>query len=144
MRAWLMCLLLTAACHEAGDRPLEPVWGKQPCDHCAMLLDEPRFAAQAVTADGTRVYFDDVGCLAGWLDEHPATARAWVRAGDAWVPAAQARFASGARTPMGYGYVAATSAPVTPAGPVTIDWSELRARLGAHAAAAHLEDAHAH
>jgi hypothetical protein len=132
MRALVCALVLVAGCHEAADRPLDPVWGKQPCDHCAMLVDEPRFAAQATTADGARVYFDDVGCLAGWLREHRrGAARAWVRRDDTWVPVGDARFHGGERTPMGYGYVAAGDG---------IDWSELERRLEARAAT---EETHA-
>ncbi len=101
-------LALAAGCHDVADKPLDPVWGKQACDECAMLVDEPRFAAEAATPDGTHYSFDDVGCLAGWLREHAdAHARAWVRRDGAWVRADDARFAVGARTPMGYGYVAA-------------------------------------
>ncbi len=118
-------LALLAACHDAADKPLEPVWGKQPCDHCAMLLDEPRFAAQLATPDGAHLYFDDVGCLAAWLREHPdAGARAWVERDGRWVAAERARFAAGARTPMGYGFVAAAAGA-----PATVDWRELQRRL---------------
>jgi hypothetical protein len=137
MRALLLAgiVAVAAACHERADGPLEPVWGKQPCDHCAMLLDEPRFAAQAVAKDGSRLYFDDVGCLAGWLEEHPAgAAQAWVRAGERWLPPAEARFTAGEHTPMGYGFVAATRG---------VAWSEVRARLRAAAPSAQLEVGHA-
>lgn len=114
-------------CERGGARAEEPVWGKQPCEHCAMLVDEARFAAQAATRDGTHVWFDDVGCLAAWLREHPGAATAlWVDRDGAWVPAGAARFAGGERTPMGYGFVAAPSG---------IDWSELQRRLAARAQA---------
>jgi hypothetical protein len=100
-----------------------------------MLLDEPRFAAQAATADGTHVYFDDVGCLDAWLREHAAAPlRAWVRRDQQWVAATEARFASGERTPMGYGFVAA---------PAGVGWSEVRRALAARALAAEAEASHA-
>jgi hypothetical protein len=119
--------LLLSGCRQGTDQPLDPVWGKQPCDHCAMLLDEPRFAAQATTPDGARLYFDDVGCLAAWLREHPAAhAHAWVRNGARWVAAEQARFTNGERTPMGYGYVAADRG---------VAWSDVHRALAARAGA---------
>ena len=119
----LAAVLGVAGCRDAADKPFEPVWGKQPCDHCAMLLDEPRFAAQAATPDGNHIYFDDVGCLVAWLREHStAQARAWVRRKEQWVDAGAARYLAGQRTPMGYGYVASTSG---------IDFSELQRRLAA-------------
>lgn len=135
MLAALVAALALAACHEAADRPLEPVWGKQPCDHCAMLLDEPRFAAQLATPDGTHLYFDDVGCLAAWLREHPrAGARTWVRRDNGWLDAERARYTSGARTPMGYGFVAAADDA-----PATVGWSELSRRMTATAEQAHAQ-----
>lgn len=92
-----------------------------------MLVDEPRFAAEVLTRDGARLYFDDVGCLAAWLREHPgAAARAWVDRDGTWIAASAARFSAGARTPMGYGFVAA---------PDGIDWDALQRRLAARAGA---------
>lgn len=94
-----------AACTR-DDQPEDPVWGKQPCAHCAMLVSERRFAAQLVDG-GERRYFDDVGCMVLWMDERKAQgARAWVRQGDGWVVARSARFAPGARTPMDFGFEA--------------------------------------
>ena len=98
-------LVASSGC-AADDGPIDPVWGKQPCAHCAMVVSEPRFAAQALEDDGTRTYFDDVGCLALWIDERRA-ARAWARDGAAgpWVDVTKARFRAGEQTPMGFGHV---------------------------------------
>jgi copper chaperone NosL len=107
MRAWVATLLLTvsvAACDDTT-RPLEPVWNKQACAHCHMLLSEPRYAAQLVTDNGERLFFDDVGCLAAYL-LRAHSERAWVRDGARWVLAQDARFNAGATTPMGYGFAA--------------------------------------
>jgi hypothetical protein len=102
----LWALLLLGCAPTAA---VDPVWGRQPCAHCRMIVDDRRSAAQLVDNDGERWFFDDAGCLAAWQREHPAqTRRAWVRAADAglWLPAESARFATGARTPMGYGFIA--------------------------------------
>jgi copper chaperone NosL len=100
--------LASLACEDAN-APVDPVWGKQACASCAMLVSDPRFAAQLATEDGSRVFFDDAGCMATWLREHGGRARRlWVRNGAAtWVDARTARFASGEKSPMNYGFAPA-------------------------------------
>ena len=99
-------LLLLGACEDLG-RPADPVWNKQDCAHCHMLLSDPRYAAQASTAKGARLYFDDVGCLAAMMQRDPASIRhAWVHGTGGWRDAASARYAQGAPTPMGFGFAA--------------------------------------
>jgi hypothetical protein len=119
----LVALLLVACA--AARRPIDPVWGKVACAHCRMLVGDARFAAQALTVDGDRHYFDDLGCLVGWEREHADTAVSdrWVRLADAdaWVPAADARFAEGFRTPMDSGWAGATQGAT--------DWSGVRAAI---------------
>lgn len=108
MLGLLLTAVLLAGCRGDGDRPLDPVWGKQPCEHCKMLVDDRRSAAQVVNAAGDRLYFDDVGCMVAWLDEQKSQEpRAWVRmpAGDGWLDARGARYAAGEKTPMDFGYV---------------------------------------
>ncbi len=119
-RALAACasLLLLLAC--ADDvRPVEAVWGKQPCDSCRMILSDPRSAAQLLNARGERRFFDDIGCLAEFLDEHPDRPRGvWVRSGGRWVDAEHTRFATGAVTPMDYGFA--------PSEQGTLDFSQVR------------------
>ena len=105
-KLWSLSFALALVACEASDRPVDPVWGKQACGSCAMLVSEPPHAAQLVTADGTRVYFDDVGCLAAYLAERSLTpAKMWVRdSSGSWVDARTAKFKSGAKTPMDYGF----------------------------------------
>ncbi len=103
-------LLAFGGCTASGDGPEDPVWGKEMCAHCVMLVSEKPPAAQALMTDGTRKYFDDVGCLALWLDAEPrATKKTWVRGhgGEGWVEAEATRYATGQRTPMDYGFLAA-------------------------------------
>lgn len=122
-----LAFLVTAAC-EKLDTPSDPVWGKEPCAHCRMLVSERRFAAQAV-ANGERRYFDDIGCLVLWSAEH-RTDKAWVRdaEGNRWLEAASARYASGARTPMDFGFEG--RAPETEG---TLGFQEMRATVLARA-----------
>lgn len=113
-------LALGAACKGASG-PTDPVWGKEPCAHCAMLVGDRRYAAQALD-DGDHFYFDDIGCMVLWL-EGRGRARSWVRGGGGttWVEAATARYAAGAGTPMDFGFEPREGGE-TP-------WSEVRAAV---------------
>jgi len=53
LRALFFALLLSSC--EDPATPKDPVWGKQPCASCAMLVSDPRFAAQASLGSGQRV-----------------------------------------------------------------------------------------
>lgn len=103
--------LIVLGCGRDASQPVEPVWGKEPCAHCAMLVGEPRTAAQAVNARGDHVFFDDIGCLVLWSTEQKKAPpqRLWVHAatGKSWLPARSARYLGGQQTPMDYGFVAA-------------------------------------
>lgn len=103
----VLLLLLAAGGCPSNDGPVDPVWAKQPCAECKMLVSDRRFAAQALQADGTRLYFDDIGCLAQHLRDKQA-AHIWARdaAHDLWIDAESARYRSGALTPMNYGFEA--------------------------------------
>src|SRR5262249_21348331 len=105
----------------------DPVWGKQVCGHCAMLVSDPRYAAQVLLKNGERVYFDDVGCMAAWETEHAGTYTAdWVHDHDgaAWLKASTAQYRHGAQTPMDWGYTA--HAPTVGDG---VTWDGVRAHL---------------
>ncbi|MBI2394152.1 MAG: hypothetical protein HYV09_31570 [Deltaproteobacteria bacterium] len=127
-RAMLLSLVVAAtpvvACRSDEGRAIDPVWGKQPCAHCAMLVSERRAAAQLVDQSGERQYFDDIGCMAAWAREHAEPKRMWVRApnDDGWVDARTARYRTDAKTPMDYGFVAANEG---------VGWDDVRARAAA-------------
>ena len=99
-------LALGIACQSASDAPKDPVWGKQACSSCAMLVSDPHFAAQLLTPAGDHLYFDDVGCMASFLARRKNSAnRAWVRdPGGNWVTTELAHFSKGAKKPMDYGF----------------------------------------
>lgn len=102
-RALLALAVVLAGCR-ADDHPRDPVWGKEPCAHCRMLVQDRLHAAQAID-HGERYFFDDIGCLVLWERRHPE-ARGWVRDGASagWLDAVQARYRSGATTPMDFGF----------------------------------------
>ena len=101
-------LLALVSCRRT-EAPSDPVWGKQPCAHCAMVIGDRRYAAQALEEDGTTSSFDDLGCLIAYVHARGLRVRRiWVRdeSADAWLDAERARFHRGARTPMDYGFAA--------------------------------------
>lgn len=107
MRSLLLALAWCAlACRSIPDAPTAIAYDREACAHCHMLIGDPRYAAQLVTADGDVLDFDDPGCALRYLAEvHPRVHRLWFRdaARDRWIAASEVRFARGAVTPMGYG-----------------------------------------
>ena len=99
---FLAAAVLVLAC-ENPSRATEPVWGKQTCAYCSMILSEPRFAAQLTTASGEHFFFDDPGCMAEWAREHGRVRAMWVHQDGAWVDAKTAHFGRAA-SPMDYGF----------------------------------------
>ena len=103
---------LALGCERSPTHPVDPVWGKEPCSHCAMLVSDRGFAAQLTTFPGRRHFFDDVGCMVAFEDDRSPVVRAhWVHDGEgpAWLAVGEATFADGGRTPMDFGFVAKRS-----------------------------------
>lgn len=123
----LVLLFSLLGCRQGPPEPEEPVWGKQPCAHCAMLLSQKSSAAQAIDVLGDHQFFDDLGCLVAWQDtQKPSRGPAWTRAGTGWLPVEQAHYTQGAHTPMDFGF------EQDPAG--TVRWPELQAAVKARLA----------
>lgn len=100
--------LLVAAC-ASTDAAVEPVWGKQPCAHCAMVMSDKGFGAQLVSESGDRSFFDDVGCMVTLMEERNVRAlHMWTRDAQTgrWLDARSARYVAGASSPMDYGFEA--------------------------------------
>jgi copper chaperone NosL len=122
-RLLLVGLALFACSTELG--AVDPIWGKQACESCRMLVSNPAYAAELLDASGRRHFFDDIGCLDAYLSEHAVKPRAiWVRSGSRWVTAEAARYAAGAASPMDYGYVAEQDGP--------LDFASVRRGAAAH------------
>ncbi|HEY3495921.1 MAG TPA: hypothetical protein VGK73_14585 [Polyangiaceae bacterium] len=121
---FLMAFALFACREDLG--AADPIWGKQPCESCRMLVSEPRYAAQLLDQRGERRFFDDIGCLDAYLVDHPELSPrgVWVRSGERWVDARTARYADGAASPMAYGFVASDSG--------TLDFAALRRAAALH------------
>lgn len=88
--------------------PVPMVPGRFQDTQCAMTIDNVDEAAQAVDPAGRTWFFDDVGCLALWLDKNRGRDQMllWVRARDTgqWMDARQAWYCRDAETVMEYGF----------------------------------------
>ena len=100
---------LLVACAPAVDQPIEVVFDHVACAHCAMLVSEPRFAAQLATADGDRHVFDDPACLFRFVGErHPSLGGVWFHDRDTteWLPWTGVGFVPATGAPMDGGWAA--------------------------------------
>jgi copper chaperone NosL len=110
----LMALLLgTAACSAGAtaDQPPAIRYGEDACDHCRMIINEPRFAASYVTESHETRRFDDIGnMLAHYAQFKEKVAAFWVHdyESEEWLRAEEAHYviSSQIQTPMGHGVVA--------------------------------------
>ncbi len=78
------------------------------CSKCKMDIVDTKFAAQLAQPNGKTIFFDDIGCLALWLSEHPKlkSEKIWVYALDTkkWIDAKSAHYLTSEKTPMHYGF----------------------------------------
>ncbi len=130
----LQVLALAFAACSTPLRAEDPVWNKQACDHCKMLLSDKRYAASLIDDAGHRLFFDDIGCLVSFELEHRGPRAHWVKdeASGAWIEADQAFFRVGAATPMDFGYSAHAAAP-------GLRYDEVRRALQARTEHAHAD-----
>ncbi|MDP2312900.1 MAG: hypothetical protein Q8P41_08345 [Pseudomonadota bacterium] len=97
-------LLFVLACTTDPEAPPEVAFDHVACDHCAMLVSEPAYAAVLDERNGKRHVFDDPGCLLRFvLEDHPAVARMWFHDGEEWRRESNVAFTTGNRSPMDSG-----------------------------------------
>jgi hypothetical protein len=97
--------VLISWANKPTDGPEIPAWDRDVCAHCAMLVGDPRFAAQIQTTDGRVHHFDDPGCLHAWRALHrPEERAAWFHhvAKDEWIPGDRVAFIPAPGSPMGH------------------------------------------
>lgn len=102
----LWTLLIVAACQEVGTMtPQEPMWDKEPCARCRMVLSEKRYAVQRILNNGEIHFYDDLNCTFGH-GHHKDDGKLYVRpyGGENWVPAEDVKYVGGLRTPMNSGH----------------------------------------
>lgn len=105
-----MALALSGCFGKGGTGPADIRWGKEYCTHCGMIIDDPRFAAQAREPGGKVHKFDDFGDGILFLSKHswaedPAT-RIWVGHAETgkWLDAREAWYVSGYKSPMAHNF----------------------------------------
>ena len=109
-------LVALAGCQSATAPPATLDATHDTCGSCRMVVSESRLASQIVAPYEEPRFFDDLGCLARYLAEHPTLprgARVYVadhRSRD-WVPAEQAIYSTvpSITAPMGSHVVAHAS-----------------------------------
>ncbi len=108
-------LLTFAGCEAVNaDTPKKIRYGRDMCEHCAMLIADARFAAQVWSPEKRSFsVFDDVGCAVAFAEEQRlsdnSAARIWAADYDdpkGWIDARKAFYLAGLASPMGYGYAA--------------------------------------
>lgn len=76
MRLALLLLLVGCSVDLKNPRPIR--YDSEVCDECAMMISEPRFAAQIVTTEGKVSSFDDPACAFRYIaDEGPSIGNMW-------------------------------------------------------------------
>jgi len=87
--------------------PIDIVPKTYQCSQCNMFVNDPDYAAELITADGTTYFFDDIGCLVKWMQKHPSSeAKLFVMSLDThrWIDARKAWYSRTDNTPMHYGF----------------------------------------
>lgn len=121
--AWLSAGVATAAltgsltaCGGKSNGPAPVRWGKENCDYCGMIIDDPHFAGELRGSDGRKVWkFDDIGCAVLFLAKQPWANDAQVEfwAGDnengTWIDGRRAWYAAGRKSPMSYDFGAVST-----------------------------------
>jgi len=107
MLAIAALLSASAGCSSGPPQPATLDTKNEACAWCRMAVSDPRFAAQVVAPGELPRFFDDIGCLADWLEagkEIPEGAVAFVadHRTRAWIRADRAAYTrvAGLATPM--------------------------------------------
>jgi len=105
--AALLAVLAGLACASRPPEPAQLDTRNEQCASCRMAVSDPRFAAQLVAPGELPLFFDDLGCLAAFLNAGRARDGAVSFVADhrtrAWIRADRAVYARvpGLSTPMG-------------------------------------------
>jgi copper chaperone NosL len=100
---------LLAGC-ATGPTPIH--YGSDACEHCRMVIADPRYAVELVTETGKVLKFDAIECAAAHASSVPGELEAWVHLPsdlDTWIAAQNVRFRQSdeIRSPMGAGLAVA-------------------------------------
>ncbi len=79
------------------------------CSECNMDVEDMRYEAQIITQNGDTYFFDDIGCIILWLENHqPKIVKIITKTIDtkSWIDVKKAWYSRVAPSPMGYGFAA--------------------------------------
>ncbi len=75
-RGWkIVCCVFLVICSACGSQELKAVAIEpgEMCTFCKMAISQKRFAAEFINKDGEVFKFDEIGCMARYLKQHPQT-----------------------------------------------------------------------
>lgn len=96
-----LLVLLTSCLQEGSITAVDPIWEKESCSRCRMVLSEKRYAVQRIFPSGEVHFYDDIVCAMKHGHAHN-DGKLYVRpyGGQEWIPAQDAKYLSGLMTPM--------------------------------------------
>ncbi|MFN3528869.1 MAG: hypothetical protein ACK417_02980 [Bacteroidia bacterium] len=139
----LLCFLGVVLLWSCDPQPRPIEFGKDACNHCKMIISDPRYGAELVTKKGKIFVFDDLNCYwsfrqqQGFTEEEIAHSVVFVfNEPQTYVEAGQACFlyAEGIRSPMASGFAAFSSSEACNEHrsnwqAVRMSWSDVRQKL---------------
>ncbi len=89
-------------------RPIDIEPNKYQDAFCGMVIEDTKYASQAIRDDGKSWFFHDHGDFVEWLKDKPFASRVivYVHTIDTnrWIDATKAYYSVNEKTPMGYGF----------------------------------------
>jgi hypothetical protein len=106
----MMLLTWLLGCGPSLDEPATIAYDHVACDHCGMVVSDPRFAVQIAT-DAERLVFDDPICAFRTIAERgPHLRHVWFRdsstSGEEWLDWQEVAFVPASGAPMDGGLAA--------------------------------------
>ncbi|BAE51881.1 hypothetical protein [Paramagnetospirillum magneticum] len=103
-------VIAVSACGQSSTGPAEIKWGRETCEYCGMIIDDPHFAAQVRGADRKIHKFDDLGDAVLWMAKQnwadDASVEFWVGGLETgqWMDGRKALYVDGQHSPMAHGF----------------------------------------
>ncbi len=106
-------VMLLASCGKAGIILPQAIDEEVDiCEACTMMVQDNQFSAQIVSPSGQIFKFDDIGCMAMYINDNLPVGQPYVRDfySSEWVEVEKASFVytDEVETPMNYGFLAFT------------------------------------
>lgn len=107
-------LIFLTSCGTASDNgPLAIDEDVDVCNACSMMVQDNQYSSQIVTSSGEAYKFDDVGCMAMYINDNQPDGQSYVRDfyTKEWVDIENALFITtkDVETPMNYGFISFAS-----------------------------------